>query len=332
VPTAANPNTGTFAFATATLPTIFTTTGTKNITATYAGDANFSAVGPSTSVTVTVTSSGTFTVSGSAVTVTAGTSQMSTITVTPSGGFTGMVNVTCPTAGLPVGVTCTPNPLSINVTTAAAVTGQLTVAVAAPSTTLTASAAPADRTLYAAGLTPSNAGKGWWTLSAGTGLAAMLLVFLPGRKRYRTALGLGLVCVLSFTLGCGGGYGGGGGPVATVTHLTLTAPAKVASGPGDTFAFTVAVTGGTPTGQVQLFDGTTALGAPVTVSGGSASITSNGLPVGTHSISAHYLGTTTTMASQSGAINATVTGTTNFVLSSTPNSSNANPTVSITIN
>jgi pro-kumamolisin-like protein/Big-like domain-containing protein len=332
VPTAADPNTGTFAFATATLPTIFTTTGTKTITATYAGDANFTGSGPSTSVTVTVTSGGTFIVGGSAVTVMAGTSQISTITVTPSGGFTGMVNVTCPTAGLPAGVTCSPNPLAINVTTAAATTGQLTVAVAAPSTTLTASAVPAERTLYAAGLVPSSGGKGWWTLSVGTGLAAMLLLFLPGRKRYRAALGLGLVCVLTFTLGCGGGYGGGGGPVATVTKLTLTAPAKVASGPGDTFAFAVAVTGGTPTGQVQLFDGATALGAPVTVSGGSASITSNGLPVGTHSISAHYLGTTTTMASQSGTINATVTGTTNFVLSSTPASSNANPTASITIN
>jgi hypothetical protein len=333
VPTNFNPNTGAFASATASLTTTFTTTGAKTITATYAGDANYTGSGPSTSVTITVTSSGTFTVSGSAVTVTAGTNQMSTITVTPSGGFTGMVNVTCPTAGLPAGVTCTPNPLAINVTTAAAVTGQLTVAVAAPSTTLTASAAPADRTLYAAGLTPSGGGKSWWTLSAGTGLAAMLLVFLPGRKRYRTALGLGLVCALSFTLGCGGGYGGGGGPVATVTRLTLTAPAKVASGPGDTFAFTVAVTGGTPTGQVQLFDGTTALGAPVTVSGGSAPITTNGLTVGTHSISAHYLGTTTTLPSQTaGAINVTVTGTTNFVLSSTPASSNANPMVSITIN
>ena len=292
--------------------------------------------GTSNGVTFTVNSSGTgtFTVNGSTPpAIAAGTSQVSTITVTPSGGFTGMVNVTCPTAGLPAGVTCTPNPLSINVTTAAAATGQLTVAVAAPSTTLTASAAPAERTLYAAGLTPAGGGKGWWTLSAGTGLAAMLLLFFPGRKRYNTALGLVIVCALSLALGCGGGGGGGGGgPVPTVTKLTLTAPAKVASGPGDTFAFTVAVTGGTPTGQVQLFDGATALGSPATVSGGSASITSNGLPVGTHSISAHYLGTTTTMASQSGAINATVTGTTNFVLSSTPGSSNANPTVSITIN
>jgi Bacterial Ig-like domain (group 3) len=277
---------------------------------------------------------GTFTVGGTAATVVAGSSGTSTITVTPSGGFTGMVNVTCPAAGLPAGVTCSPNPLAINVTTAAAVTGQLTVAVAAPSTTLTASAAPAERTLYAAGMMPSSSAKGWWMLSAGTGLAAMLLLFLPGRKRYRAALGLGLVCVLSFTLGCGSssGGGGGGGPIATQTKITVTAPAKVASGAGDTFVFTVSVTGGTPTGQVQLFDGSTALGSAVTVSGGSAPITSNGLSVGTHSITAHYLGTASTQASQSGALNVTVTGTTTFVISTTPASTSGSPTVSITIN
>jgi hypothetical protein len=284
------------------------------------------------SCTCTIASgTGSFTIGGSAATVTAGASGTSTITVTPTGGFTGTVNVTCPAAGLPAGVTCSPNPLAINVTSAAAATAQLTVNVAAPSTTLTASAPPLEHTLYASGVMPSGGSKGWWTLSAGTGLAAILLLFLPGRKRYRKALGLGLVCVLSFALGCGGG-GGGGGPVATVTQLTVTAPTKVASGAGNTFAFTVSVTGGTPTGQVQLFDGSTALGTAATVSGGSASITSNGLPVGTHAISAHYLGTASTLASQSGPLNVTVTGTTTFAITGTPAASNGSPTVSITIN
>ena len=275
---------------------------------------------------------GTFTISGSAATVTAGASGTSTITVTPSGGFISMVNVTCPAAGLPAGVTCTPNPLAINVVSATAATAQLTLNVAAPSTVLTASAVPLEHPLYASGLAPSGGGRGWWTLSAGTGLAAMLLLFLPGRKRYRAALGLGLVCVLSFALGCGGSGGGGGGPVATNTKLTVAAPAKVASGPGDSFAFTVSVTGGSPTGQVQLFDGATALGTGVTVSGGSASITSNGLAVGTHSISAHYLGTASTLASQSGALNVTVTGMTTFAITTTPAASNGSPTVNITVN
>jgi hypothetical protein len=315
------------------LATDIASAGSKAVTVT-----NPAGGGTSNSLNFTVSANtGTFTVSGSAVTVMAGTSQMSTITVTPSGGFTGMVNVTCPAAGLPAGVTCSPNPLSINVTTAAAATGQLTVAVAAPSTTLTASAAPTERTLYAAGLTPAGTGKGWWTLSAGTGLAAMLLLFLPGRKRYRTALGLGLVFVLTFTLGCGGGYGGGGGPVPTATTIMVAAPAKVAfNTPQNTFAFTVHVTGGNPTGQVQLYDGVVdanhTLGGPVSLTGGSHVINSAGLPVGTHSVIAVYAGDANTMTSRSGPLNVTVTGTTNFVLSATPASSNANPMVSITIN
>jgi len=272
---------------------------------------------------------GSFTIGGSAVTVTAGSNQVSTITVTPTGGFTGTVNVTCPTAGLPAGVTCSPNPLAINVTSAAAATGQLTVAVAAPSTTLTASTALAEPTLYAAGMIPSRGGKGWWTLSAGTGLAAMFLLFLPGRKKYRAALGLGLLCVVSFTLGCSGS-GGGGGSVATTTKISVTST-KVAGGTNIAFAIAVNASVGA-NGQVQLFDGTTALGTAATVSNGSVTINNAGLTPGTHAISAHYLGDSKTLASNSGTLNITSTGTTTFAISATPAASNGSPTVSITIN
>jgi hypothetical protein len=320
-----------------TVPGISTfAAGNHSVVANYSGDASFNA-SSSTPVTFTITSVGTFTVGGSSAIVPAGSGGTSTITVTPSGTFSSPLPVvfTCPTGGAPAGVTCSPLTITIpQGSSTTPITGTLTVNVAAPSSTLTASAAPAERTLYAAGMMPSSGGKGWWMLSAGTGLAAMILLFLPGRKRYRAALGLGLICVLSFTLGCGSssGGGGGGGPVATQTKITVTAPAKVASGAGDTFVFTVSVTGGTPTGQVQLFDGSTALGSAVTVSGGSAPITSNGLSIGTHSITAHYLGTASTQASQSGALNVTVTGTTTFVISTTPASTSGSPTVSITIN
>jgi hypothetical protein len=321
------------ASATASLNTTFNSAGTQTITAVYSGDTNY-AGSTSASFTVSVTSQGSFAIGGSAVTVTAGSTGTSTITVTPSGGFTGTVNVTCPVAGLPVGVTCSPNPLAISVPGTAAVTGQLTVAVAAPSTTLTASAAPAARMLYAAGTAPGR-GKGWWTLSAGTGLVAVFLLFLPGRKRYRAALGLGLVCVLSFTLGCSSGYGGGGGgggPVATTTKITVNS-AKLASSDLTGFRFTISVTASVgANGQVQLFDGTTTLGAPVTVSNGTATIMSAGLLPGTHSISAHYLGDTYTQASNSGTLNVTSTGTTTFAITATPAASNGSPTVNITIN
>jgi hypothetical protein len=215
------------------------------------------------------------------------------------------------------------------------VTGQLTLAVAAPSTTLTASAAPtqAQRTLYAAGTIPLSGGKGWWTLSASTGLAALFLLFLPGRKRYRAALGLGLVCVLSFTLGCGSGYGGGGGGGLATTTTKLTASTgKVAAGQSDAFTITVTSTGTAANGQVQLYDGTSTMGAPVSVVTGTATVNGSGLTAGTHSISAHYLGDTYTQASQSGALNITFQGTTTFMIMATPAASNGNQPVNITIN
>jgi hypothetical protein len=219
----------------------------------------------------------------------------------------------------------------INVTGASAVNGALAIAVAAPSTTLTASAAPAAHTLYAAGVLPSNGSKGWWMLSAGTGLAAVFLLFLPGQKKYRTALGLGLLCVLTFTMGCSSSSGGGG-PVATTTTMTVNS-AKLASSDPTGFKFTINVAASVgANGQVQLMDGNAALGTAATVSNGSVIITSAGLAPGTHAISAHYLGDSKTMASNSGTLNVTSTGTTTFVISANPAASNATPTVSVTIN
>jgi hypothetical protein len=274
---------------------------------------------------------GSFTVAGTNATATAGSSGTSTITVTPTGGFMSNVNVTCPATGLPAGVTCSPNPLAINVTGTTAVTGSLTLAVLAPSMGLSASAAPVQQKLLAAGMIPWRGGKGWLALGAGAGLGALILLVLPGRKRYRAALGLGLICVLSFTLGCNSGYGGGGGLATTTTKITVTST-KVAQGTNIALSIAVTSTGTAANGQVQLFDGTSTLGSSVTVSNGSATINNAGLLAGTHAISAHYLGDTYTQASQSGALNVAVTGPTTFVISATPAASNGTPTVNLTIN
>jgi 5'-nucleotidase len=186
--------------------------------------------------------------------------------------------------------------------------------------------------------TPPTGGKAWWTLSAGTGFAALFLIFLPGgRKKYRAALGLGLVCVLSFTLGCGGGGTTTPPPppkTSTVTKMTVTNPSdKLPS--GTAFTFSVSVTGGTPTGMVQLFDGTTALsgaGATAAVSGGAATLTApTTLAVGTHSISVQYLGDSTTLASASHALNLTVSGSTTIAITTSPAATPAAPAINITV-
>jgi uncharacterized membrane protein len=328
------------AFGTATLSHTFATTGTYSISVSYAtGDLNYSNSSSSGagnfSLTVTQGTTGNFVVSyapaGLTLSSATGASQSTMVTVTPSGGFTGMVGVTASTS-VP-GVTCTPSPLNINVPGASAVTGQLSCSVLATSTTLTASNASPDRSLEAKTTPPSKGDKGWWTLSAGSGFAALFLLFLPGgRKRYRAALGLGLVCVLSFTLGCGGGSAPPPPPpppTSTVTKLTVM-NAKVPS--GTAFSFSVSVTGGTPTGQVQLFDGSTMIGTAATVAGGTATPTAQALPVGTHMISAHYLGDATTAASASGTINMTVTGTTTVAITTSPVATPAAPALSVTIN
>jgi len=324
-----------FATGTASLTTSFSSSGSKSITAMYNGDTNYAASPTSAAITVTVTSVGSFTLSGSAPPpIPAGNSGNSTITVQPSGGFTGPVQVSCP-APLPPGVTCSPLTITVPSTnTGQAVMGTLTVNVTAPSAAMaTASLFPANRDFYVAGMiAPPSHGKGWWGLSALTGLGALVLLFLPGRKRYRAALGLGLVCILSFTLGCGSYGGGGGGPVATVTHFTVTSPTK--AGANATFTFTATVTGGTPTDQVQLLDNGVATGLPVTVSGGTAMLTTSALSVvGTHSISAQYLGDATyTLPSTSGTLFVTVTGTTSFAITSSPTPSAMPAPINITIN
>jgi Pro-kumamolisin, activation domain/Bacterial Ig-like domain (group 3) len=332
VGTPANLSAGAPATGTATLAVTFNSTGTKSITATYSGDLNYFPSGPSAAISVNVISSGSFNITGTPVTVTAGSSGVSTITITPTGGFTGSVQVTCSGTGLPTGVSCAPNPLTIVVSGTAPVTGALTVLVAAPSTTLSASRiSPERHPLYAAAIAipPTNSNgvrlTTWWTLSAGSGLASLVLLLFPGlrgRKQLRTALGLGLLCVLSFTLGCGGGNsgGGGGGGTQVASHTTLTVTNAKQASTNNNFAFNVVVTssGASPTGQVQLFDGSTALGLPVTVSNGSASINTGLATVGTHAVSAHYLGNATTLASSSGTLNVTVTGSTVVPLTSTP--------------
>jgi hypothetical protein len=290
----------------------------------------------SVSFTVNAASGGSFTVSSTPVTLSSatGATQNSTITVTSSGGFNSPVTIVCPTT-LPAGVTCTA-PAAITPPANGSATGMLALAVTATSTTLTASSAREDRMFDAKAIPPGSViprttpGKGWWTLSAGTGFAALFLLLLPsGRKKYRAALGLGLVCLVSLAMGCGGGGGGGGTTqTATVTKLTVTSGKVISPA---TFSFSAAVTGGTPTGQVQLFDGATMIGTAATVAGGMATPTAPALSVGTHSISAHYLGDTTTLASGSGTLNLTVTGSTTVAITTNPVGTPAALAINVTI-
>ena len=324
---------------TAALPTSFSSSGTKSITATYNGDTNY-ALSSATAVTVTVNSVGTFTMTGGSgtITATAGTAPNTVtipITVTPSGGFTGAVAVTCQAAGvatgsLPFGVTCNALSITIPANTTAAVTQSLTVSLTPPSSTMSASAAPAERRFYAAGLLSSPGARGWWAFSASTGLVAILLLVLPGRKRYRAALTLGIVCVLGFTLGCNSyNNGGGGGPVATTTALSVTPATKNATNA------TITITpysGAAVQGSASLNDSAAGTNTQVPLNNGVGLANLN-LGTGTHSLQANYAGSTADAASKSGTLNVSLTGGPQAAtITGTSGSTTANATINITIN
>jgi Pro-kumamolisin, activation domain/Bacterial Ig-like domain (group 3) len=313
----------------------FSPTTTDNVTATYGGDANYAPFNTAKNTSVVVVQPS-FSISGSSATALAGGTGTSMVTVTPI-GFTGMVTVTCQT--LPPGVTC--SPLTINETNASTpASGALTINVAAPSTTTTASIIPTDR-IYVA-QAPQTRTKPWWPWRGGAALALLLLLCVP-RRQARAAVALGLIWALSFTESCGGGAGGGGGgggtppSVATSTQLSVSSIKVAANG---SITVSATVSGGTPNGSVQFVVDGAAIGglAPLTNgTTGNITLTAASAPaflpvVGTHSLSAQYVGTTTTQASHSGSLSVTVTGTTSFAIAGTSTTTGANGNISLTIN
>ncbi len=98
---------------------------------------------------------------------------------------------------------------------------------------------------------------------------------------------------------------------ATVTSRTVTTTTLASSlnpsnvGQAVTFTATVAGAGGTPTGTVQFFDGTTLLGS-ISLTGGTAMLMTSALTLGVHSITAVYNGNATFANSTSAALDQTV--------------------------
>ena len=93
------------------------------------------------------------------------------------------------------------------------------------------------------------------------------------------------------------------GPTSTALSLTS---GSTPSTFGDSLTFTATVTGSTPTGTVQFQDGGSNLGSAVTMSGGSAALTTSSLSVATHSITAVYSGDASNIGSTSSALSQVV--------------------------
>jgi Bacterial Ig-like domain (group 3) len=99
-------------------------------------------------------------------------------------------------------------------------------------------------------------------------------------------------------------------PAAAPTTTTLTVnPTTIKTGASATITIAVkASSGGTPTGNVSLLDGSTVL-ATVALSGGKASFSAStkGYAVGTYVLHATYAGSSTDAASTSSNVTVTIT-------------------------
>ena len=81
-------------------------------------------------------------------------------------------------------------------------------------------------------------------------------------------------------------------PFSTTTAVTSSANPSVFGQPV-TFTATVSSAGGTPTGNVQFFDGATPIGAATALNGaGQVTLSTSALTVGSHAITAQYVGAT----------------------------------------
>lgn len=344
--------TSNLAGGTATLATKTLTAGAHSLTAVYSGDTN-NAGSTSTPVAETVNQAGTTTtLSASSNPATYGRSVTLTAVVTPStasGSVTfqdgsialGTGNLSNGTATLPV-TTLSGGVHSLTAayggdanslaSTSAAFT--LTVNPASTTTTLTSSANPSmygQSVTLTASVTPSQATgsvtfqDGATTLGTGTlsgGVASLPVTTLSGGSHAFTASYSGDANDSPST----------SSPLTQTVNPAPTSTALISSinpcsyGQSITLTATVSTSG---SGSVTFRDGSTTLGSS-SLSGGNAALTTTGLSVGTHSLTAVYSGDADNAASTSPVLPQTVNATaTTITLTSSPNPSSSGQSLTL---
>ncbi|WP_058189093.1 Ig-like domain repeat protein [Terracidiphilus gabretensis] len=267
--------------------------GANVISATYAGDTNYT--GSTNSLTVSYTAPFALTLPQATLTLSPGSTTGNTmaITVTPAAGTTlnpSSLIFGCP-GTLPTGMTCSfSTPVAAS---SGAVSSTLTITLSGP---LAAQSQPRTIALLGTG--------------AMTGLACIVLLGLPGRKRrFHFVVLLATISVFAFVTGCTNGSKpnvANTGTSATALSVSSASPAL-----GSAVTLTASVgsatgSGGSPSGTVTFEDGTNVLGTG-SVSGGSATLTTSSLAIGNHSIVASYGGDSTFTGSNSAATAVDVT-------------------------
>jgi hypothetical protein len=220
-------------------------------------------------------------------------------------------------------MTCSFSPATIPAGSLAA-TSTLTLQTAAPLAVKSQSAAPPQLQRLP------------WLGAGAISLAGIILIFLPGRRRYFSrVLGLALAVAAVQVLGCGGSghsavgiatgstTGIGAQVIGTTTTLASSGTSALL-GTAVTFTTNVAPQSsiGTPTGTVTFLDGSTTLGTAV-LEAGSATWSTSALSLGTHSITVRYGGDTNFSASTSPALTENILYSTTLSVTGTDGSGNS---------
>ena len=269
--------------------------GTNAITATYSGYPNFNPV-TSTATVIVGSPDFVFTSGQTILTVPAGSSASTTLSLTPELGYAGTVALTCG-SGVLVGATCTISPACV--TLGVAQTATLTIAL--PAASPTAQTASAQQT--------SGSGQSMRMLG-GISLAGLMLFFVP-RVRRRSMVWILLLAVI-LPIDCGGS----GAPKNTLLGIA-SSNIKTASGSSVTFTATLGALSSNPAGTVTFYDGTTAVGSPVAVSGATATLQTSTLAIGAHTLTAVYSGDAHNARSTSIAIVQVITGAATVAINAT---------------
>ncbi len=307
------------------------------ITATYSGDANFSAGSTAlvqfvhaSATATTLVSSLAFSSIGQSVTFTAKVAASPSGTAIPTG------QVTFQDGGVVLRQAPVNASGAVAFSTSALAAGSHTItATYASDTTFAASSASIVQTVQdlhtAVSSTPNPSVSGQSvtftaTMTSSAGIPAGTVTFKEGNKVWAsgvqvdgsgkasfttTALAVGShVITATFTGSAGWANSSRSAPAQVVKNATNTGVSSSVnpslSGQSVTFTATVtAGSGGVPTGTVTFKDGATTLGS-VALSSGNASFTLSTLSSGTHNITAVYSGSSTFMTSASAVLVQTV--------------------------
>jgi hypothetical protein len=219
---------GTLNTSTATLITSILPVGIDVITATYGATMDFAAASATFTETITPSIAGAFTLSVTPAnsSVGVGYSTLLVVTVTPQNGFSQGVNLSC--ANLPSEATCFFDTAALS---AGAYTTNLVVSTTAPHSCGTT-------TPYFLGSNGGGRGVVPFALPA---IAGLLVIFLPGRRRWMRAL-LAVIVVAGMTQmsGCGNCTDLGTRP-ATYTFQVTGAAAGTSEVEAQTVTITVTI-------------------------------------------------------------------------------------------